>query len=281
MDNNKFSEKRMSILENKEQDFLLETLQVLEEASALEKTGKECDAQALIDALIEKGQANLEQLENNRFPNIEMPVVIPDIPSPGDILAEDDMVVLKMFHAEEFNSYMEVLFARNTAKAIYKDEQFRLRFWEEFLKDYFVTASIYDKESQKFVGYCSINDIREDDWEIAIELKTEYRQQGYGYRALNLFIKKLTELTGHRFYRACIDLDNHASQKLFKKIGAYPDGIGEYLLHGDDLAKFQKENMKSITDDIRAVAEEFCMEPEDILGYVLRYRIDAQSSSSN
>ena len=31
-----------------------------------------------------------------------------------------------------------------------------------------------------------------------------------------------------------------------------------------------------ITDEIRNVAEEFCMEAEDILGYVLEYRFDAE-----
>ena len=32
-----------------------------------------------------------------------------------------------------------------------------------------------------------------------------------------------------------------------------------------------------ITDEIREVAEEFCMEAEDLLGYVLEYRFDMEA----
>lgn len=33
-------------------------------------------------------------------------------------------------------------------------------------------------------------------------------------------------------------------------------------------------NIDYIDDNIRSDADEFCMDPEDILGYVLEYRID-------
>lgn len=61
-----------------------------------------------------------------------------------------------------------------------------------------------------------------------------------------------------------------------KKLGAYPNGISEFLLHGEEIEKFQAEHKDMITDKIRSVAAEFCMEAEDILGYVLEYRIDME-----
>ena len=43
------------------------------------------------------------------------------------------------------------------------------------------------------------------------------------------------------------------------------------------LEEFKKDNIDMINDRIREVAEEFCMEPEDILGLVLEYRFDMEN----
>lgn len=59
-----------------------------------------------------------------------------------------------------------------------------------------------------------------------------------------------------------------------KKLGAYPDGISEFLLHGESLEQFRKENVKYIDKHICDLADEFCVEPEELLGCVLEYRID-------
>ena len=61
-----------------------------------------------------------------------------------------------------------------------------------------------------------------------------------------------------------------------KKLGAIPNEISKFLLHGQDIEKFQEQNKYMITDEIRAVAAEFCMEADDILGYVLEYRFDVE-----
>lgn len=63
---------------------------------------------------------------------------------------------------------------------------------------------------------------------------------------------------------------------MMKKLGATPNGISEFLLRGEEIEKFQEENKKNITDEIREVAVEFCMDAEDILGYVLEYRFDVE-----
>lgn len=65
-----------------------------------------------------------------------------------------------------------------------------------------------------------------------------------------------------------------------KKLGATPNGISEFLFHGKETEKFQEENMENITDEIREVAAEFCMDAEDILGYVLEYRFDVEKEQA-
>ena len=113
--------------------------------------------------------------------------------------------------------------------------------------------------------------------ELAIELKSEECHKGYGTEALSLLMNALYKLTGRRYFRARVEIDNHASQGLMKKLGAAPNGISEFLLHGEDIEKFQEENKENITDEIRDVAAEFCMDAEDILGYVLEYRFDVEN----
>ena len=75
-------------------------------------------------------------------------------------------------------------------------------------------------------------------------------------------------------YRIRVEIDNHASKGLKKKLGAVPNGISEFLIHGQEIEKFQEEHKDMITDEIRAIAADFCMEAEDILGYMLEYRFD-------
>ena len=63
---------------------------------------------------------------------------------------------------------------------------------------------------------------------------------------------------------------------MMRKLGAYPNGASEFLLHGQFLEEFKSEHIDKIDDNIRNIVCEFEMAPEDILGYVLEYRIDAE-----
>ncbi len=48
------------------------------------------------------------------------------------------------------------------------------------------------------------------------------------------------------------------------------------MLRGEEIEKFQEAHKDMITDEIRAVAAEFCIDAEDIFGYVLEYRFDVE-----
>lgn len=147
---------------------------------------------------------------------------------------------------------------------------------EEFQSEDSFVCSIYDKKTSAYVGYCSIRSLSKRDWEMTIELKPEFCQQGYGTEALSLLMEFLYKVTGRRFFRARVEVDNRASQKMMKKLGAFPNGISEFMLHGEEIERFRMEHKDKITEDIRTVAEEFGMEAEDILGYILEYRFDME-----
>jgi hypothetical protein len=65
-----------------------------------------------------------------------------------------------------------------------------------------------------------------------------------------------------------------------KKIGARPDGISEMFIHDEELKRFQDEHKDLIDEKIISVADEFCVEPIDLIGHVLEYRIDWKNKES-
>jgi hypothetical protein len=88
-----------------------------------------------------------------------------------------------------------------------------------------------------------------------------------------LLLDSLVERTGEEVYRARIDANNYASQTITKKVGGSPDGISEMFMHGEELARFQEENRDLIDDKLKRVAEEFGVDPIDLIGHFLEYRI--------
>ena len=190
------------------------------------------------------------------------------------LIGEDRDIVMFVTKASEKEEYLSLSHTYSQMKNAYKDEKFLEKVWNSFVEENVFACSVYDKKTKTFVGYCSIKDLTQKEWELAIELKPEWCHRGYGTQAVALFVNYMTEVTGNYIYRARVEIDNYASQALMKKLGAYPNGISEYELHGKELDQFRRENIDMLDDKLQAVAEEFCMEAEDILGYVLEYRLE-------
>lgn len=277
MDRSSLSDRRSSISRKRMNSLLDGILKEINEIEALEKAGKIENSKAAMEELANKLEAKLEEMTRNNLDKDNTPVDRSFLPATGEVLAENDRVILKMISSEERDLYIDLSYECSITKSAFKDALYKADLWEDFMREKSATASIYDKKSGDFVGYCRIRDLGKNDWEISIEEKEAYRHKGIGYDAMGLFIAKLAELSIHRFFRARIDIDNTASQKLVKKLGGYPDGVSEFMLHGEDLKEFQRDNMDYIDDNIRIIADEFFMDPEDILGQVLEYRIDAET----
>lgn len=58
------------------------------------------------------------------------------------------------------------------------------------------------------------------------------------------------------------------------KADEYCHIMNEFLLHGEEVIKYQKENQHLIDDNIRNLAADFGVEPVEILGHVLEYKIE-------
>lgn len=154
-----------------------------------------------------------------------------------------------------------------------ENDEFKDSMWEDCMNESGLYYGLHDKKNQ-YVGYVAVKDIRKPIWEVAIVLLPQYRYQGYGKVALTILFDELYKRTGKGLFRARVDSDNYESQSLFRKIGARTNGISEFMLHGEDLKQFQKDNQSLIDEKLEAVAEEFCVDVEDLLGHVLEYLID-------
>ena len=249
----------------------------LKTAIALEHMGKKSEADDVVNGIKEKIESLIKEEENIK--NVEQIRQFDRsvFPKFGELLAENGRVRLCAIREEEKNEYLAVSYEYSHTKNAFRDEKFIEELWNDFISEETFVCSIFDQATGKYVGYCSIKDLSKSDWELAVELKQEWCHKGYGAEAVFLFLKSLAALTGNRFFRVRVEIDNYASQSLMKKLGAYPNGVSEFLIRGKDLEKFRKENINMIDDKIRGVADEFGMDPMDILGCVLEYRLDMGS----
>lgn len=274
MRDNSFKKAREIHMKERERALYDDILAQLEEAIKLKKSGHEKDADAIVGRIKAKLERMISEEESKTecCPEREFDRAV--LPSAEMIFAVGEKLLLRVVTESEKEDYLSVSYEYSNMKGMFNYESFREGLWNAFMEEAAFVCTILDKETMKYVGYCSIKDLRKMDWEISIELKPQWCNQGYGTEALSLFLQNVYRITGNRFFRARVDIDNYASQALMEKLGAYPNGISEFLLSGEDLEKFKRENIHMIDENMIKVAEKFCMDPEEILGHVLEYRFD-------
>ena len=270
----KFSRRENRAILEKAEDFIKKAIELKEQGREAESDAVMGNMRAWLEKTVEQMEKDLGLLVKQLESDVDIPIECVNLPKKGEIVATGDRIILSVIKDEEKERYIEVSKAYSFTKAIYEKEEFKESVWRDFISGDGFVCSIYTRENGEYVGYCSIKNMAREEWELAIELMPEACHKGYGTEALNLLMESVHKLTGRRFFRARVAIDNHTSQGLMRKLGATPDGISEYLLHGDEIKKFQEETKDMITDEIRNVADEFCMNAEDILGYVLEYRFD-------
>lgn len=196
------------------------------------------------------------------------------LPEEGAVLGENDKVVLRAISDQDYDHYIEISKEGSFMEKMYSNEDFCQEVWGDFKDINAAYYSVFDKETDEFVGYCAIKNLKKEKWELAIELLKKYRNQGYGYQALKIMLDRLSALTGEKTFRSRVDPENYASQALMEKLGARPAGLSEMLLHGETLEAFQKENVDLIDQKLQKVAEKFNVNPIQLLGCWLEYNID-------
>lgn len=196
------------------------------------------------------------------------------LPKDGVLLAENDAILLRAVSEDQKNDMLRVSYECSFLKHEFENETYRNYLWEAFIGENAANYCIYAKDTNDFVGYCGIKDLTREMPELAIELLSKYRKHGYGFQALSLLMDQFSKITGENVFRSRVEVENCASQSLHRKLGAIPNGLSEFLLHGENLIEYQNENQSLIDDNIRKLAVDFGVEPIEILGHVLEYKIE-------
>ena len=244
----KITESKHKMQKKAEQVIVEEIMRRLETAIKLREQGKDVEGDKVVNDMKDWLKELKQQMEKALEPETPPVIERSDLPQNGEVVVVGNKVILGVLREDEKEMYLAVSAEYSYLKGVYKDEKLREGVWNDFLSDSTFVCSIYDKVSGEYVGYCSIKNLVKNDWELAIELMPDACHKGYGTEALSLLMQVLHRLTGRRYFRARVEIE-----------------------------KFQEENKGMITDEIRAVAAEFGMAAEDILGYVLEYRFDVEN----
>ena len=190
----------------------------------------------------------------------------------GKINKIDTHVYIRAAKETDREKFLELQNETCIMRSMLKEEAYRMMLWNEHIQDNAMMFTI--EVDGEYAGYCGINDLSRENWEIAIELLKEFHRKGIGYTALSILIPEIKSRLKVDKFRVKIDSDNYASQRLFEKLGAVPYGIAEHMLHKEeDIVRCEEENIDVIDEQLVDVAEKFGVEPRKLLSHVLEYEL--------
>lgn len=191
------------------------------------------------------------------------------------IFAEDGMVRLCPFFGGDERFYFLIREQYRIFEKNFPEEQLIAGYWTETQKDSAFYCVIERMSDRVKLGYVALKDTSKDLWEIAIELDLAHCRQGYGARAIVLFLQKVREITGKNRFQFLVEVDNIPCQNCMKKIKAKLVGVHNFAFDTEKEAEaFEKRHLELITDHMKALAEELDVAPRKLLSHVLDFRLD-------
>lgn len=193
----------------------------------------------------------------------------------GDEIELPNGITLRKVRESDRDGFITLQRIYSPTPAMLEQEVYQNMIWSEHTEQKSLMLSIY--KNDVYAGYCGIQDLSKKVWEISIELLPEKTNQGIGFVATSVMLNELRKRLGVSEYRIRIEPTNQASQRLFEKLGAIPNGISELWVHDqEDLEKLENDSMHLIDDALISVAEKFSVEPRTLLSHVLEYRLTWQ-----
>lgn len=191
-----------------------------------------------------------------------------------NILCEDSGIILRKPVDNDLEPYYFLKKEYAYMKSPFAKPEYKNKLWQEYLSEESLYYTIAGRADNVFIGYCGVKNLKRKIWEIAIELKSECCHQGYGYRALKMYLETVANISDRHEFASRVDADNIASQNLMEKLGFRPYGLSEFLLHREEDQLAAEEEYKDKLDDrYMTLAKKFGVEPEKLLSHVLEYRI--------
>lgn len=192
--------------------------------------------------------------------------------SSGETICADMGVTLRKVCEADRDGFIALQRVYSLTKSMLKNEAYCDIVWEEHLDNKALMFSIVQNDA--YLGYCGIKDLTQTPWEIVIELQPEKTKQGIGYAAVTAMLDSMRNRLGACQYRIRIEPTNYASQRLFEKLGAEPNGLSELWIHDTQTLKdIEEDNLHLIDDNLISVARKFSVEPRLLLSHVLEYSL--------
>lgn len=262
---------RKNIAYNQTRKRAEQVLEILERQDGLSFEEKKAEALILLNDCIDATENAIDK-ENTKAENgINASELVWKA---GSILYSDDQIILRQVAKEDKSGFLEVQQEHTGIPAMFAEETFKAELWSEHISAPALMCSIIHSVTKEYIGYCGIKDSSLKKWEIAIELHKDWCGKGIGYISIQKFLDEIAMRTGIKEFRVRVNADNYASQGLFEKLGAIPNGISEFLIYGEKaLKEFEEENLQYIDDKLIAVGEKFHVEPRKLLSHVLEYKL--------
>lgn len=190
----------------------------------------------------------------------------------SNVFAETERLVLRKPIESEMLDYMDAFSTISPGLAQwYKNNEKALAFyWDSVNSEETLYCTVSSKEDGRFIGYCAIDKLDTDPIELGINLLNEYQNRGIGTESISALIDGFERIAGPTEFVAKIEAENARSQRMFRKLGFKPAGIDAFLIKEPELLRqFEDSRIDEIDDSIRALAEEFGVEPRKLLSHLL------------
>lgn len=191
------------------------------------------------------------------------------------VLARTARLVLRAPAHGDLMSYVDAFGSSNPliAKQYRINEKLQRLYWEGVMGEGSLYCSICARESGRFFGYCAVEDLGVRPFEIGVNLLAEYQAQGFGPEAVAAFMTAFRQVAGDVAFVARIEAENANSQKMFRRLGFAPAGIGTFIIKDPaDLERFEQmrlDELGGIPEGLKGLADEFDVEPRKLLSHLL------------
>lgn len=191
----------------------------------------------------------------------------------GNVISAGNGITMRPVQESDREGYLEIQRAYLVTKHMLKESAYCNMLWEEHTGNKRLTLSILSDGN--YIGYCGINNLLQEPWEIGIELRPGWTGRGIGYRAVSVLLQEIRTRLGRRAFCVRIEPRNRASQRLFEKLGAVPDGLAAAWTDRQEvLIQCEEENLNQIDAELIQLAETFQVPPRKLLSHVLRYSLE-------
>lgn len=190
----------------------------------------------------------------------------------GNVSCDDSTLLLRNTVDSDRDSFLRLQREYSALRSLLEEDGYCSLIWRDHNDNTALMLSI--TENGEYVGYCGIKDLSKKPWEIAIELLPEWTHRGIGTTVITAMLDAVKERLGVVDFRVRIDPANIASQNLFEKLGAQPNGISKFILHKEEeIRQCEEANLHLINDALITIAKKFDVEPRKLLSHVLEYTL--------